>query len=54
MLVLEFLTEEHWAQSLQLKFMGFVHCLKHVLPIMHKQRRGRSAVVVVDLPVIKP
>ena len=35
--VLEFLTEEHWAQSLQLKFMGYVRCLKHVLPIMQKQ-----------------
>jgi len=39
--VLAFLTEEHWAQSLQLKFMGYVRCLKHVLPIMQKQRRGR-------------
>src|SRR5580704_17651457 len=35
--VLEFLTEEHWAQSLQLKFMGYVRCLRHVLPIMQKQ-----------------
>ena len=25
--VLDFLTEEHWAQSLQLKFMGYVRCL---------------------------
>jgi NAD(P)-dependent dehydrogenase (short-subunit alcohol dehydrogenase family) len=32
--VLDFLTEEHWAQSLQLKFMGYVRCLKHVLPII--------------------
>src|SRR4051794_22429678 len=40
--VLEFLTEEHWAQSLQqLKFMGYVRCLKHVLPIMQSQGRGR-------------
>ena len=39
--VLEFLTEEHWAQSLQLKFMGYVRCLRHVLPIMQKQGRGR-------------
>src|ERR1700742_4465355 len=23
---MEFLTEEHWAQSLQLKFMGYVRC----------------------------
>jgi short-subunit dehydrogenase len=29
--VLEHLTEEHWAQSLQLKFMGYVRCMKHVL-----------------------
>ena len=39
--VLGFLTEEHWAQSLQLKFMGYVRCLKHVLPIMQKQGHGR-------------
>jgi NAD(P)-dependent dehydrogenase (short-subunit alcohol dehydrogenase family) len=39
--VIEFLTEEHWAQSLQLKFMGYVRCLKHVLPIMQQQGRGR-------------
>jgi len=39
--VLEFLSEEHWAQSLQLKFMGYVRCLKHVLPIMQSQGCGR-------------
>src|ERR1700683_730084 len=39
--VIEFLTEEHWAQSLQLKFMGYVRCLRHVLPIMQRQGRGR-------------
>jgi NAD(P)-dependent dehydrogenase (short-subunit alcohol dehydrogenase family) len=39
--VLEHLTEEDWAQSLQLKFMGYVRCMKHVLPIMQKQRKGR-------------
>jgi NAD(P)-dependent dehydrogenase (short-subunit alcohol dehydrogenase family) len=39
--VIEFLSEEHWAQSLQLKFMGYVRCLKHVLPIMKKQGHGR-------------
>src|SRR5580658_5299038 len=38
---IDFLTEEHWAQSLQLKFMGYVRCLKHVLPIMQKQGHGR-------------
>jgi NAD(P)-dependent dehydrogenase (short-subunit alcohol dehydrogenase family) len=39
--ILEFLTEEDWAQALQLKFMGYVRCLKHVLPIMQKQKHGR-------------
>ena len=39
--VIEFLGEEHWAQSLQLKFMGYVRCLRHVLPIMQRQKRGR-------------
>jgi NAD(P)-dependent dehydrogenase (short-subunit alcohol dehydrogenase family) len=39
--ILESLSEEDWAQALQLKFMGFVRCLKHVLPIMQKQKRGR-------------
>jgi NAD(P)-dependent dehydrogenase (short-subunit alcohol dehydrogenase family) len=39
--VLEFLSEEDWTQALQLKFMGYVRCLKHVLPIMRRQRRGR-------------
>jgi NAD(P)-dependent dehydrogenase (short-subunit alcohol dehydrogenase family) len=39
--VLEFLNEEHWAQSLPLKFMGYVRCLKHVLPIMQKRGHGR-------------
>jgi 3-oxoacyl-[acyl-carrier protein] reductase len=32
--VIEHLTEEEWASSLQLKFMGYVRCMKHVLPIM--------------------
>src|SRR6202167_3123423 len=39
--VLEHLTEENWAQALQLKFMGYVRCMKHVLPIMQKQKKGR-------------
>ena len=38
---MEFLGEEHWAQSLQLKFMGYVRCIKHVLPIMQAQGGGR-------------
>ena len=39
--VIEHLTEDDWEKGLQLKFMGYVRCLKHVLPIMQKQRRGR-------------
>jgi NAD(P)-dependent dehydrogenase (short-subunit alcohol dehydrogenase family) len=39
--VIEYLTEEHWAQSLQLKFMGYVRCLRYTLPIMVKQGGGR-------------
>src|ERR1700729_792054 len=39
--VIEHLTEEDWAQSLQLKFMGYVRCLRYVLPIMVKQGGGR-------------
>ena len=39
--VLDHLSEDDWAQSLQLKFMGYVRCMKHVLPIMQKQKKGR-------------
>jgi NAD(P)-dependent dehydrogenase (short-subunit alcohol dehydrogenase family) len=39
--VIEFLSEAHWEEALQLKFMGYVRCLKHVLPIMQKQKGGR-------------
>ena len=39
--VLEHLTEEDWTQALQLKLMGYVRCMKHVLPIMKKQKKGR-------------
>ncbi len=39
--VLEHLSEADWAQALQLKFMGYVRCLKAVLPIMVKQGGGR-------------
>ena len=39
--VLEHLTEEDWASSLQLKFMGYVRCLRYVLPIMVRQGGGR-------------
>src|ERR1700676_2203257 len=39
--VLEHLTEEDWAQSLQLKFMGYEIGRAHVLPIMRQQKKGR-------------
>ncbi len=39
--VLEYLDEEDWVQALQLKFMGYVRCLKHTLPIMVAQGGGR-------------
>ena len=39
--VIETLTEEDWAQALQLKFMGYVRCLRYVIPYMKKQGGGR-------------
>ena len=39
--VIEHLSEADWALSLQLKFMGYVRCLRYVLPIMVKQGGGR-------------
>jgi 3-oxoacyl-[acyl-carrier protein] reductase len=39
--VIETLTEEDWQNALQLKFMGYVRCLRYVLPIMVKQGGGR-------------
>jgi 3-oxoacyl-[acyl-carrier protein] reductase len=39
--VIEHLTEDDWEKGLQLKFMGYVRCLRHVLPIMVKQGGGR-------------
>lgn len=39
--VIETLTEDDWAQALQLKFMGYVRCIRYVLPIMVKQGGGR-------------
>src|SRR5262249_8485446 len=39
--VLEHLSEADWAQSLELKFMGYVRCLRYALPIMVKQGGGR-------------
>jgi NAD(P)-dependent dehydrogenase (short-subunit alcohol dehydrogenase family) len=39
--VIESLSEDDWAQALQLKFMGYVRCIKHVLPHMLRQGGGR-------------
>jgi NAD(P)-dependent dehydrogenase (short-subunit alcohol dehydrogenase family) len=39
--IIESLTEEDWAQALQLKFMGYVRCLRYTLPIMVAQGGGR-------------
>ena len=39
--VLESLDEDAWQQGLQLKFMGYVRCLRAALPIMREQGGGR-------------
>lgn len=39
--VLEHLSEDDWAEALQLKFMGYVRCTKHAIPQMRKQGGGR-------------
>jgi NAD(P)-dependent dehydrogenase (short-subunit alcohol dehydrogenase family) len=39
--VIEHLSESDWEQALQLKFMGYVRCLRYVLPIMVRQGGGR-------------
>ena len=39
--VIEHLSEDDWEKGLQLKFMGYVRCMKHVLPIMRAQKKGR-------------
>jgi len=47
--VIEHLSEADWAQALGLKFMGYVRCLRYVLPIMVRQSGGR--VVKIENPV---
>jgi NAD(P)-dependent dehydrogenase (short-subunit alcohol dehydrogenase family) len=39
--VIETLTEDDWELALQLKFMGYVRCLRYALPVMVKQGGGR-------------
>jgi 3-oxoacyl-[acyl-carrier protein] reductase len=43
--LIEELTEEHWAISLGLKFLGYVRSCKAVLP--HMRERGRGSIVLV-------
>jgi NAD(P)-dependent dehydrogenase (short-subunit alcohol dehydrogenase family) len=43
--LIEDLTEEHWAVSLGLKFLGYVRSCKAVLP--HMRERGRGSIVLV-------
>src|SRR5207247_7477414 len=38
--ILEALDEDAWQQGLQLKFMGYVRCLRAALPIMKQQGGG--------------
>ena len=39
--VIETLSEADWEQALQLKFMGYIRCLRYALPIMVAQGGGR-------------
>ena len=41
--VIETLSEDDWAESLQLKFMGYVRCTRAALP--HMKARGHGRVV---------
>jgi NAD(P)-dependent dehydrogenase (short-subunit alcohol dehydrogenase family) len=40
------LDEEDWQRAIQLKFMGYVRCMKAVIPHMLKQGRGRIVNVI--------
>jgi 3-oxoacyl-[acyl-carrier protein] reductase len=40
------LTEEDWQKAIQLKFMGYVRCMKAVIPHMLKQGGGRIVNIV--------
>ena len=44
--VLEGLSEDDWEAALQLKFMGYVRCTRHVIPHMRKQGSGRIVNVI--------
>lgn len=51
--LLEFLTEDDWFNSLNLKFMGYVRACRAVLPLMQEQGSG-SVVLVVGNDGLKP
>jgi 3-oxoacyl-[acyl-carrier protein] reductase len=51
--LIEELTEDHWAVSLGLKFLGYVRSCKAVLPHMRERSRG-SIVLVVGNDGLKP
>lgn len=38
---IDVITDEQWQESFDLKFMGYVRCLRAVLPAMRAQRYGR-------------
>jgi 3-oxoacyl-[acyl-carrier protein] reductase len=40
------LTEEDWQKAIQLKFMGYVRCIKAVIPHMQRQGGGRIVNIV--------
>ena len=40
------LTEEDWQKAVQLKFMGYVRCIKAVIPHMQRQGGGRIVNIV--------
>src|SRR5271157_4916171 len=52
--VIEHLTEDDWEKGLQLKFMGYVRCLRYALPIMVKQGGGGRVVNLIGNDGVKP
>src|SRR3712207_3736360 len=51
--VIETLTEADWEKGLQLKFMGFVRCLRHALPLMVKEGGGGRVVNLIGNDGVK-
>src|SRR5262249_57214666 len=44
--VIEHLTEDDWEKGLQLKFMGYVRCLRYLLPIMANHGAARVVTLI--------